>query len=187
MTALTQQYELKNVDWATFGNGDARDGNTTVTVSGVTGSQRFAFLYWGELNFSGSSDTQITVNGTAVTGTTLGTSVDTCWGSDQSVGYFANVSDIVNGDGKFTVLADTDAPHFDGAIRALALETLDGQLVKQARAAYVERYGNPKWVGIMPPNVAVNSPEGDAMFDALEELQGPDGMGVLPWYTLPGQ
>lgn len=103
MTALTQQYELKNVDWATFGNGDARDGNTTVTVSGVTGSQRFAFLYWGELNFSGSSDTQITVNGTAVTGTTLGTSVDTCWGSDQSVGYFANVSDIVNGDGSYTI------------------------------------------------------------------------------------
>lgn len=88
--------------------------------------------------------------------------------------------DIVSGDGKFTLLADTEEPHFDGAIRALALEVLDGSLTKQARNSYIDRYGNPKWVGFMPPNTSVRSPEGDAMFDALETLQGPDGTGVLP-------
>lgn len=88
--------------------------------------------------------------------------------------------DIISGDGKFTLIADTDEPHFEGAIRALALETVDGTLAKQARASYIDRYGNPKWVGIMPEGTNVHSPEGDAMFDAMETIQGPDGFGVLP-------
>lgn len=103
MTVLTQQYELKNVDWLISGAGDARDGNTTVSVNGVSGKQKFAFLYWGELNFSGSSNNQITLDGTPISGTRLGTSVDTCWGSDQSIGYFADVSDIVSGDGTYAI------------------------------------------------------------------------------------
>lgn len=88
--------------------------------------------------------------------------------------------DIISGDGKFTLLADTEEPHFDGAIRALGLEVLDGTLVKQARSSYVDRYGNPKWVAFMPPKTAVNSDEGDDMFDAMEMIQGPNGWGVLP-------
>lgn len=88
--------------------------------------------------------------------------------------------DIISGDGKFTLVGDTDEPHFDGAIRALALETLQGQLAKHARASYIDRYGNPKWVGFMPEGVAVNSDEGDAMFEAIDTLMGPEGFGVLP-------
>lgn len=88
--------------------------------------------------------------------------------------------DIISGDGKFTLLGDTEEPHFEGAIRALASEVMEGTLVKQARSAYVDKYGNPKWVAVMPPGTAVNSPEGDAMFEALDELQSPDGVGVLP-------
>lgn len=88
--------------------------------------------------------------------------------------------DIINGDGKFTLIADTEEPHFDGAIRALGIEAIDGALAKEARANYIDRYGNPKWVGIMPEKTAVRSPEGDAMFDAMETIQGPDGWGVIP-------
>lgn len=88
--------------------------------------------------------------------------------------------DIVSGDGKFTLLADTEEPHFDGAIRALATEVLDGTLVKQARASYVDRYGNPKWIGTMPTGTAVRSPEGDEFFAAMQTIQGPDGVGALP-------
>src|SRR5262249_11327184 len=89
--------------------------------------------------------------------------------------------DIISGDGKFTLIGDSEEPHFDGAIRALGLEVLDGALVKQARASYVDRYGNPKWVGFMPEGVAVRSPEGDAFFDALATIQGPNGFGALPF------
>jgi hypothetical protein len=103
MTNLTKQYEFKNVDWKIAGHGDARDGNTTVTINGVTGTPKFAFMYWGELNFDGSSDNTVTLNGTTVVGQKLGTSVDTCWGSDESVGYFANVSALVKADGSYDI------------------------------------------------------------------------------------
>lgn len=89
--------------------------------------------------------------------------------------------DIISGDGKFTLLADTEEPHFDGAIRALGLEVLDGMLVKQARGSYVDRYGNPKWVATMPEKSATRSKEGDDFFDALYTVQGPDGYGVFPF------
>lgn len=88
--------------------------------------------------------------------------------------------DIVSGDGKFTIVGDTETPHLNGAIRAAGLEVLDGTLAKQARASYIDRYGNPKWIGIMPDKTPVHGPEGDAMFDAMETIQGPDGWGVIP-------
>ncbi|MCF6234677.1 MAG: hypothetical protein L3J36_16500, partial [Rhodobacteraceae bacterium] len=89
--------------WAIAADGDARDGDGIINMTGVVGEVKAAFLYWGELNFSGSSDTEITLNGNAVSGTKLGTSVDTCWGSDHSVGYFADVTAYVNGDGTYNI------------------------------------------------------------------------------------
>lgn len=103
MTILTEQYEFKNVDWTIAAGGDARDGTTSVQLTNVSGDVKFAFLYWGELNFSGSSDNNITVNGMSVSGERLGTSVDTCWGSDHSIGYFADVSNLVSGNGTFDI------------------------------------------------------------------------------------
>lgn len=95
MTTLTRQFDFKNVDWTAVAAGDARDGTADLTLGAITGKIETAFLYWGELNFSGSSDNYVTMNGQPVTDTWLGTSVDTCWGSDESLGYFANVTDIV--------------------------------------------------------------------------------------------
>ena len=103
MTILTKQYEFKNVDWTIAGGGEARDGNTAVSLGGVSGTIKFAFLYWGELDFSGSSDNVINFNGNTVVGGRLGTSVDTCWGSDHSVGYFADVTNYVSGNGTFSI------------------------------------------------------------------------------------
>ena len=88
--------------------------------------------------------------------------------------------DIVSGDGKFTLIADTDEPHLDGAIRALGTEVMDGALAKQARASYIDLYGNPKPVATMPEKVAVRSPEGDAFFEAVAEFRNPDSLLVLP-------
>lgn len=101
--------------------------------------------------------------------------------------------DIISGDGKFTLLGDTEEPHFDGAIRALATEVIDGRLTQQARANYVDKYGSPKLIGEMPEKVAVRTPEGDAFFEALSTIRGPDGFGVIPhgakvdWYSISAQ
>lgn len=87
--------------------------------------------------------------------------------------------DILN-DGKFTLVADSIEPHFTGAIVALGEEAFDGKSTQRARAAYIERYGNPKWIGTMPLGTGVRTPEGQAFFAALATLRGPDGYGVLP-------
>jgi hypothetical protein len=87
--------------------------------------------------------------------------------------------DITN-DGKFTLVADSIEPHFTGAIVALGEEAFDGKSTQRARAAYIDRYGNPKWVGTMPQGTAARTPEGQAFFAALATLRGPDGYGVLP-------
>ena len=88
--------------------------------------------------------------------------------------------DIVSGDGKFTLIADEEEPHFSGAIRALGVEVLDGMLAKQARAHYIDLYGNPKLVGTMPTGTGVRTPEGDDFFHALQDVRNPDGIMVLP-------
>jgi len=88
--------------------------------------------------------------------------------------------DIVSGDGKFTLIADEEEPHFSGAIRALGVEVLDGMLAKQARAHYIDLYGNPKLVGTMPTGTGVRTPEGDDFFQALQDVRNPDGIMVLP-------
>ena len=89
--------------------------------------------------------------------------------------------DIISGDGKFTLVADSDEPHFDGAIRALGLEVLAGVLGDQSLSSYVDRYGNPKLWATMPPDTATRSPAGDDFFEALATLQGPNGYGALPY------
>jgi hypothetical protein len=88
--------------------------------------------------------------------------------------------DIVSGDGKWTIIADSDEPHFLGAIVALSEEVLGGIFDKRAWSAYIDKYGNPKWIGQMPPGTGVRTPEGDAAFDALATIRGPDGFGIVP-------
>lgn len=88
--------------------------------------------------------------------------------------------DIVSGDGKWTIVADSEEPHFLGAIVALHEEVLAGIFDKRALSSYIDRYGNPKWIAVMPPATGVRTPEGDALFDSLATLRGPDGFGVVP-------
>ena len=65
-------------------------GESGAIRSGVKGTPGRALLYWGELNFSGASDATIDFNGT---------SVDTCWSSDHSIGYFADVTELLDDEG----------------------------------------------------------------------------------------
>lgn len=88
--------------------------------------------------------------------------------------------DILN-DGKFTLIADEEEPHLTGAIAALGEEVLSGQSTRRARDAWIDRYGQPKWVGIMPEKIGMLTPEGEAFFQALSTITGPQGVGALPF------
>ncbi len=87
--------------------------------------------------------------------------------------------DIVN-DGKFTLIADHDEPHFFGAVLSVGEDAFSGISTRRARDSWIERYGNPKIIAEMPEGVAPNSPEGDAAMDALSTIRDPDGFGVVP-------
>ena len=91
--------------------------------------------------------------------------------------------DIISGDGKFTLVADDEEPHFGGAVRALGTEVLSGVLVQQARQQYIDRYGDPKLMGTLPAEIAISSPEGLATFAAMQTILGPDGVGLMPHGT----
>ncbi len=88
--------------------------------------------------------------------------------------------DIVSGDGKWTIVADSEEPHFMGAIVALPEEVISGIFSKRAMASYIDKYGNPKWIASMPAGTGVRTPEGDALFGAIAQIMRPDGYGVLP-------
>jgi len=88
--------------------------------------------------------------------------------------------DIVSGDGKFTLIGDSERPHLYGAIVPLGEEALDGRTTQRSRAGYINKYGNPKWIGTLPPQVSVQSPEGKEFFAAIKTVRGPDGVVALP-------
>lgn len=88
--------------------------------------------------------------------------------------------DMVDGDGKWTLIADSEEPHFMGTIVALPEEVISGIFTKRALASYIDKYGNPKWVAEMPPGTGVRTAEGEAFFDAISTIRGPDGFGVIP-------
>ncbi len=88
--------------------------------------------------------------------------------------------DILN-DGKFTLIADQDDPHYFGAIVALAEEAVDGKQTQRARASYIKAYGNPKWYAIGPPGAQTHGPEGDALFNSAAIMRHPDAFGVFPY------
>jgi len=88
--------------------------------------------------------------------------------------------DIINGDGKFTIIGDSEQPHHFGAIIPIGEEALDGKTTQRARASYIDRFGNPKWIATLPPGISVASDEGKEYYAALKTIRGPDGFGALP-------
>jgi hypothetical protein len=96
-------------DAAVFGVGRVRGTDSaSINVSGITGPVSKAYLFWaGPANTTTDANINagITVNGNAVTGTSLGFTDNNCWGFQSSVAYRADVSAIVSGNGTYA-LAD---------------------------------------------------------------------------------
>lgn len=86
----------------------------------------------------------------------------------------------VRNDGKFTLVADEQEPHLSAAICALGEETLGGRVTQEARLSFLDFFGKPKLWAELPEKVATRSEAGDAFFNAVETIYGPDGRGILP-------
>lgn len=87
--------------------------------------------------------------------------------------------DILN-DGKFTLGGKSDIPHLQGALRPLIMPVFDGSQVVQARAGWIDKYSDPKWLGYMPEGQGPRTPEGKAFYEAMRAMQAPGGVGAFP-------
>ena len=109
-----------NVDWVSAGLGGVGGGSGTLSVSGVSGTVRKAFLYWHGIDRqceggNGFYDNEtITFAGTQVTGVSLGDATTNCWilpgnpppcntGAGSSRAFRAEVSNLVTGNGNYTI------------------------------------------------------------------------------------
>ena len=87
--------------------------------------------------------------------------------------------DILN-DGKFTLGGKSDIPHLQGALRPLIMPVFDGSQVIQARAGWIDKYSDPKWIGTLPDGQGPRTPEGKAFYEAMKSMQAPGGVGAFP-------
>ena len=88
---------IYNTDFTSAGVGGLRNvGAGVITLSGVSGTVTKAYLYWhGETNSSTNVGNSIIVNGSPVSGTSIGVSSDNCWGFANSQAYRADVTTLV--------------------------------------------------------------------------------------------
>jgi len=94
-------------DHVSAGIGGIGNGPGTITITGVKGGVRKAFLYWHGIDNSGAAavydNEAITFAGQPVTGTSLGDAETNCWGAGSSRAFFADVTPLVRGNGAYTI------------------------------------------------------------------------------------
>src|SRR4030095_271234 len=84
-----------NTDFVSAGAGGMRDAiSASISVSGIKGAVRKAYLYWhGPMNTDFPlANATIRMDAQTVTGVHIGTSDDNCWGFDNSQAYRADIT-----------------------------------------------------------------------------------------------
>ncbi len=108
-TDLTFFKTVFNTDFKSAGYGGMRNNGTgTVSLSGVTGTVKEAYLFWhGPSNAAATNastaNSSVNFNGTDIVGNFLGISSDNCWGFENSLAYRANVTSLVTGSGDYSL------------------------------------------------------------------------------------
>jgi len=134
-TAVSLARTEIGVDYVSAGIGGLGlgSGTGTITIGGVSGTVRKAFLYWHGIDGSaiGAGDgiydnATITLNGSPVTGLSLGDASTNCWGSGSSRGFFADVTNLFTGNGAYTVDGLNAAPGHSGNGASLLVMFNDG-------------------------------------------------------------
>lgn len=95
-----------NTDWTTAGTGGLRGtGTGSIVVTGATGTASQSYLWWhGPTNSTDpSANANVTVNGSAVTGSNIGFSQDNFWGFANSQAYRADTTATITGNGTYSL------------------------------------------------------------------------------------
>jgi hypothetical protein len=111
-TSVSNARTIRSVDVVSAGVGGLGAGTGTIVLGGVSGTVLEAILYWHGINTGDSGgdgtydNATVSFNGQNVTGFSLGDASTNCWtldGSGSSRAYRADVTDLVPGNGSYTV------------------------------------------------------------------------------------
>lgn len=128
-TPISHTRTESNVDWTSAGVSGVGGGAGTINLAGVTGTVTRAFLYWHGIDNSGPGavydNANVTINGNAVIGTSLGDAPTNCWGLGSSRTYRADVTPYVSGNGAY-LIAGLSAPGHNANGASLVVIFNDG-------------------------------------------------------------
>lgn len=89
--------------------------------------------------------------------------------------------DICHGDGRWIVFQKRSTePHKEGAVIPLALVWMDTALGKRDRAQTSTSHGTPKFIGELPPGIAIASEEGQQFLAFLANMHESLPYGLAP-------
>jgi hypothetical protein len=100
-----QTFNLRG-GYVTAGVGMRNRGFGTISIAGIPDGSgiRAAYLFWAVLGSGpGPSFAQGSINSHAITGVSVGTSADPCWGNGASFSYRADVTSLVAGNGDYSL------------------------------------------------------------------------------------
>lgn len=163
------------------GGASARNisGFVDVTVAGIPAGATVtkAFAVWNHLtNTPGaSSNTDVFIDGNAITGALTGTGADLCWGFTSGAGYIADVTPYVSGNGTYSFrnVGDNNDPtdRFAEGVSVLAIYEYAADPVREVSvyAGYLENVTadaagsydfNGAWDGNGPVKFFINGLDG---------------------------
>ena len=106
-TALNSSFQATLAgDYVANGVGLRGQTSGNIPLTGIPSGATIvrAFLYWGMLdNGEDTSLHQMTLNGTPIIGSLIGSGPDTCWGDSNSFTYRADVTSHVTGNGTYAL------------------------------------------------------------------------------------
>jgi cysteine-rich repeat protein len=115
-TTIKRARTETGVDWTSAGIGGVPAGSASITVSGVTGSVKAAYLYWDGMNLGSTTSIYnngiIQLNGHSIGGQKIGDSSSNCWGSGGTRAYFADVTSYVTGNGTYSLTGLATSPTY---------------------------------------------------------------------------
>jgi hypothetical protein len=121
---------LSPVDFCAAGVGGMGAGSGTIDVNCVSGTVTRAYLYWHGIDRGGVGavydNETVTVNGTPVTGTSLGDASTNCWGGGSSRAFEADVTGLISGNGSYAIDGLADGADHSGNGASLVVLFNDG-------------------------------------------------------------
>ncbi len=103
---ITKTRTISGVDYVSAGVAGVNRCDATITLTGVTGPVRQAFLFWHGVALGSGlfyDNPTVVFNGSSVTGVGIGDATTNCWGPGSSRAFRADVTALVTGNGTYTL------------------------------------------------------------------------------------